>query len=63
MTYFELDMAGILGEPTQKDADGHLPEAEAQRLWRLHVDTLPALQLYLQRAEISPGPYERIGAE
>jgi hypothetical protein len=63
MTYFELDMAEILGEPTQRNAEGHLPEAQAQRLWKLHVETLQALQLYLQRAEIPPGPYERIAAE
>jgi hypothetical protein len=63
MTYFELDMAEILGEPIRQGADGLLPEAQAKRLWQLHVDLLPALQLFLQRAEIAPGPYERLAAE
>ena len=52
MTSFELDMADILGEP----ADEH-------RLWKLHTETLSALQVYLQNAKLEPGEYPRIGGE
>ena len=52
MTSFELDMAEILKVP----ADEH-------RLWKLHAETLPALQLYLQKAEIAPGEYPHIEVE
>ena len=43
MTSFERDMADILGEP--------LDEA---RLWKLHAEMLPALQVYLQNAKLEP---------
>ena len=63
MTYFELDMAAILGEPVERTEEDALPEAQQQRLWKLHTETLPALQLYLLQARIEPGEYERIPAE
>jgi hypothetical protein len=52
MTSFERDMAGILKVP-----------ADEQRLWKLHTETLPALQIYLQKASIAPGQYPRIEVE
>jgi hypothetical protein len=52
MTSFELDMADILKVP-----------ADQQRLWKLHTETLPALQIYLQKASIAPGDYPRIEVE
>jgi len=57
MTYFELDMAAALSEPVAKTADGSLPEEQERRLQRLHDETMPALQLFLLKAEISPGEY------
>jgi len=53
MTHFEKDMADILGEHTVDDAC----------MWKLHVETLPALQAYLRDAQIEPGEYPRIEAE
>jgi len=52
MTSFERDMAAILNVP-----------ADEQRLWKLHTETLPALQIYLRKATIAPGEYERIEVE
>ena len=52
MTSFERDMAEILKVPVDE-----------QRLWKLHSETLPALQIYLQKATIAPGEYERIEVE
>jgi hypothetical protein len=52
MTAFERDMAEILKVPPDE-----------QRLWKLHTETLPALQIYLQKAAIAPGEYERIDVE
>ena len=49
MTSFELDMAEILKVPLDE-----------KRLWKLHTETLPALQLYLQKATIAPGDYAAI---
>jgi hypothetical protein len=52
MTSFERDMAAILDEP-----------ADEQKLWTLHTETLPALQVYLMKASIAPGEYARIELE
>lgn len=52
MTSFERDMADILGEP-----------ADEKKLWILHTETLPALQVYLLKASIAPGEYPRIEVE
>jgi hypothetical protein len=49
MTSFERDMAAILGEPVDEG-----------RLWKLHTETLSALQVYLQNAQLEPGEYPRI---
>ncbi len=63
MTYFELDIAEILGEHAQRDSRGRFPEEVDQRLGRLHEETLPALQLFLLRATIAPGSYTKIPVE
>ncbi len=63
MTYFELDMADILGEHPAKTANGTFSEKDEQRLWKLHVETLSALQLFLQKACITPGEYPWIATE
>jgi hypothetical protein len=63
MTYFELDMAEILGEPVARSQDGRLPAEQERRLQALHAETLPALQVYLQQATAAPGEYERVPAE
>ena len=52
MTAFELDMATILGEPDDE-----------KRLWKLHTETLSALQVYLQNAKLEPGEYPHIEGE
>ena len=54
MTYFELDMADVLGEPSVQEADGQLPAAQAERLGRLHEETRLALQDFLQHARLDP---------
>lgn len=52
MTSFERDMADLLGEPVDE-----------QRLWKLHTETLSALQVYLQNAKLEPGEYPGIETE
>lgn len=52
MTYLELDMAEILGQPTDRGDDGRLPSGQERRLWKLHTETLSALQVYLRQAVI-----------
>jgi hypothetical protein len=54
MTYFELDMADILGQPTDRGENGQLPADQERQLWKLHTEMLSALQVYLQRAAIGP---------
>lgn len=62
-TYFEVDMVEILGEHVARTPEGKLPEGQEQRLWKLHTETLPALQLYLQKASITPGEYRWIAGD
>ncbi|NTX28447.1 hypothetical protein HT746_15120 [Burkholderia pyrrocinia] len=54
-TYFQFDMAELLGEPYQLDAARNLIEdAEKDaRLERLHFETLAALQVFLMHAELT----------
>lgn len=49
MSFYQLDMAAILGEPFAHDANGRVvvDEAKAARLARLHGQTLVALQVML----------------
>ncbi len=56
MTYFELDMAEILGEPTPRDRDGRLAPAQEARLGRLHEEMQAALQIFLQHAQLPAPP-------
>lgn len=63
MTYFELDMAAILGDPVVRDQDGRLPPEQEKRLGKLHAETLPALQVFLQKATLAPGEYARLPVE
>lgn len=53
-THFQFDLAELLGEPYQRDADDNLIEdAEKDaRLERLHYETLAALQVFLMHAEL-----------
>ncbi|WP_423380077.1 hypothetical protein [Burkholderia sp. LMG 32019] len=54
-TYFQIDMAELLGEPYRFDAERDLIEdAEKDaRLERLHYETLAALQVFLMHAELT----------
>ena len=49
MSSFERDMATILNEPEDEE-----------KLWILHTEMLPALQVWLLKATIAPGEYPRI---
>lgn len=51
-TYFQVDMARILGEPYALDAKGYAiaDPAKDARLQRLHHETLAALQIFLNNA-------------
>lgn len=61
MTSFELDMAGLLGRPHVRDAEGHLPPEQAARLGTLHGEMRAALQVFLQKARVRPGTCPRRG--
>jgi hypothetical protein len=63
MTYFELDMVTLLGEHETKTPDGYLVPEQEKRLGRLHIETLPALQLYLLQATLAPGSYPVLAVE
>ncbi|KAG8151063.1 hypothetical protein BFF94_024005 [Burkholderia catarinensis] len=54
-TYYQFDMAELLGEPYKRDARGNLvKDAEKDaRLERLHYETLAALQVFLMHAELN----------
>ncbi|WP_254599303.1 hypothetical protein [Burkholderia lata] len=54
-TYIQIDMAELLGEPYQFDAERNLIEdAEKDaRLERLHYETRAALQIFLTHAELT----------
>lgn len=54
-TYYQFDMAELLGEPYKRDGRGNLV-AEAKkdaRLERLHYETLAALQVFLMHAGLT----------
>lgn len=61
MTYFELDMAEILGEPVVRRPNGALPLDDERRLSKLYTETLPALQVYLENATLAPGQFSAVG--
>ncbi|WP_241022236.1 hypothetical protein [Burkholderia sp. Ac-20353] len=52
-SYFQLDMADLLGEPYGHDLRGHAVDDPAKdaRLEHLHQETLAALQVFLAHAE------------
>ncbi|RQS68906.1 DNA damage-inducible protein D [Burkholderia sp. Bp8963] len=52
-SYFQLDMADLLGEPYRHDLRGHAVDDPAKdaRLEHLHQETLAALQVFLAHAE------------
>ncbi|RQT12135.1 hypothetical protein [Burkholderia contaminans] len=54
-TYFQIDMAELLGESYKRDVRGNLIEdAEKDaRVERLHYETLAALQVFLMHAELT----------
>ena len=62
MTYFELDMARILGDTVARGADGApaLTEQQTRRYERLHAQMISALQVFLREAQLAPGQYERL---
>ncbi len=54
-TYYQFDMAELLGEPYKRDARGN-PIKDAKkdaRLERLHCETLAALQVFLMHAGVT----------
>jgi hypothetical protein len=54
-TYIQIDMAELLGEPYQFDAERNLIEDAGKdtRLERLHYETRAALQIFLTHAELA----------
>ncbi|CAB3773295.1 MULTISPECIES: hypothetical protein [Burkholderia] len=54
-SYIQIDMAELLGEPYQYDAERNLIEDADKdaRLERLHYETLAALQVFLMHAELT----------
>jgi hypothetical protein len=61
MTFIELDMARVLGLLPAPAADGSpvKPDTEVQeRLARLHLQMLGAMQVFVENAELAPGHYD-----
>jgi hypothetical protein len=65
MTYFELDMADILGirpeGPPRKDQPKYreFTPAQLEKLGALHEQMQPVLQVFLQQAKLAPGQFVR----
>jgi hypothetical protein len=61
MTYFEIDMAHILGRPVYRDQNGSpsFTEEEIEFFRKLHHEMLFAMPAFLAHAEIQPGTFER----
>lgn len=57
MTYFEWDMADILGLTPDTQPDGTLTAEWEERLGQLHAETLPALMVFLARAAFKTGRF------
>lgn len=65
MTWYTVEMSVHLGEPPEKDTNGRavMPEAQEQRLMRLHREMQPAMQIFLRSADLAPGEFrQREGA-
>jgi hypothetical protein len=60
MTYFELDMAGILGVPITRDEDQQpsFSEEQVSYFHRLHTEMLFALPVLLRHGALSSGLYQ-----
>lgn len=65
MTFFELDMAEILGEslPLGRDGAPSFAPGQQERYDRLHAEMLEALQVFLVHAQMRPGIYPRVPSE
>jgi len=65
MTFFELDMAEILGESVPRAQDGapSFAPGQQERYDRLHAQMLEALQVFLVHARMRPGAYPRVPSE
>src|SRR6185369_9499974 len=61
MSYYELDIARLLGIPTARDGNRKpvFPAGEERRMRRLHHETLFALTAFLQHAALEPGVFVR----
>ena len=60
MTYFELDMADILGIPVPRDEQQYpnFPEEQLRYFHQLHTDMLYALPILLRHGTLSTGYYQ-----
>ena len=65
-SWIEHDIAEIVGFPSEDwdwaNADENPPVEVGERLMRLHVETMVALQIVLATGEFRPGPYSRDSA-
>lgn len=62
-SYFEAEMAEILGKPTSRNEKNQVvlsPEVE-QEMSRLHQDMSPAVQVFLRHARVKAGVYKEGG--
>jgi len=59
LTYYQLDMAEILGIPVKETPSGLLPEQQDKELVTLHHEMRRALQVFVVKAQIEPGVYKR----
>jgi hypothetical protein len=58
MTYFELDMADILGIPVKDQPNDPFTKQQEQELVTLHAEMKRALQVFVVKAQIQPGVYK-----
>lgn len=62
-SYFEAEMAEILGRPTTRNEKNQVclaPEVERE-MSRLHQDMSPAVQVFLRHARVKPGVFKDRG--
>lgn len=59
MSYFEIDMAAILGIPVPRTADGkpNFSQEQMDRFAKLHTEMMPAMQVMVLDAKVQPGKY------
>ena len=60
MTYYELDMAQCLDEPTGKNEEGYatITKEQEERLSELHHSTQAAWQVFLENFTLEPGTFK-----